>query len=298
VTTLALGLVALSVLASDSMPVSPALPTLAVMNLEARVGVSADVADLLTGNFTETLRQTGRFERVVSAKEVQSVISLETQKQVANCDSQTCIAEVAGALGVDLLVFGSVGRVGCIWLFNASLVEARTGRSRGSLSRPLDGDGEDVLLRSMDGLVRELLDGPGTVLWPKVASGNACASSAPAAPAPPLAPSPTPVAAPQPVTPEGGNSFILPGRVGLASGIAALGLVGASVVVAVAAGLAAGVLWTTWSMGVVQTYGTGLGPVLTLAYLALCGVSGASVVGALGWGAASLASFVVAVLFM
>src|SRR5438132_147091 len=122
-----------------SAPPSPA-PSVAVLGLSAKEGVHQDVAEQLTETLTASLRHTGRFSRVVSASEIQTLVAFETQKQLANCDRESCMAEIAGALGVDYLVTGTLGRIGETWLFNAKLLNAHTALAEGAVSRPIEGE--------------------------------------------------------------------------------------------------------------------------------------------------------------
>jgi hypothetical protein len=49
---------------------------------------------------------------VVSRDEIATMLDAEAQKQLLGCDDTGCLAEIAGALDVDLLVAGSVTRLG------------------------------------------------------------------------------------------------------------------------------------------------------------------------------------------
>jgi len=133
-------------------------PSAAVLDLKARQGVGTDVAALLADSLTVNLRKSQRFSRVVAASELAETLGYEQQKQAANCEDTSCLVEIAGALGVDLLIFGNVGRVGTLWVINLKMVNARTGTSEGSASRNLPGDDETVLLLAMKSVVQELLD--------------------------------------------------------------------------------------------------------------------------------------------
>lgn len=134
-----------------------ARPSAAVLELQSKQGVGADVASLLADSLTVNLRKSGAFSRVVSTTELAATLGVEQQRQAANCDDASCLVEIAGALGVDLLVFGNVGKVGRLWLMNLKMVSARTGVSVSSVSRPLEGDDETVLLLAMKDVVREML---------------------------------------------------------------------------------------------------------------------------------------------
>ena len=70
---------------------------------------------------------------VVTAKDLQQVLELEANKQAVGCDttSSSCLAEIAGAMGAQLVVFGSVGNLGDTALVTLTLFDAEAARSRG-----------------------------------------------------------------------------------------------------------------------------------------------------------------------
>lgn len=91
--------------------VAPAGAKIAVLDLEA-AQVDPGVAANLTQLLSLELR---RFEGlgVVSRAEIFAMLSYEAEKQIATCTNDTqCLLEIGGALGVDYLVAGSVGRLG------------------------------------------------------------------------------------------------------------------------------------------------------------------------------------------
>ena len=185
------------------------------MKLTAREGVSDSAAELLTSNLVAHLRSTNHFSRVVTSKEIESLLGLEQQKQLLNCDSSSCMAEVAGSLGVDFVIRGELGRLGKSWLVNVSMLNTRTGTAERTVSRAVPSDDESALLPVMVDVARELTGKP--------------------VPAADAAPHPAaPASTPQPGKKEGS---VVPtvlkalGGVGLAGGVVTLlvGLVGGAV---------------------------------------------------------------------
>jgi TolB-like protein len=126
---------------------APQGPSVACLNLDAKGGISKDHAELLTDNVISHVRDTGFFSRVVSAKEIESALGMEQQRQVLDCNSQSCVAEIAGALNVEFLLSGNVGQVGGAILLNLRLVNVRTGVGVSSVSERVDGDITRVLDR-------------------------------------------------------------------------------------------------------------------------------------------------------
>jgi len=133
-------------------------PSVAVLNLEGKGDLPKDTADLLTDHLVTAVRDSKAFARVSSARDVEAAMGMEQQKQMMNCASDSCLAEIAGALNVDFVLTGSVGRLGKEVLLNLRLVTVRSGQSTASVSARV-GDSEsgllDALPRAVDALLRD-----------------------------------------------------------------------------------------------------------------------------------------------
>ncbi len=88
-------------------------PRLVVLELTAAGGVDPTVAGALAETITITVAQRGFFD-VVSTKDVQTLLGMERQKQMMGCseDGQSCLAELAGAIGARFVLSGSLARLG------------------------------------------------------------------------------------------------------------------------------------------------------------------------------------------
>lgn len=96
----------------------------AVFDLRA-LGVEADVASNLTQMLAAEVKRV-QGTRVVSRDDIASMLALEKQKDALGCtDSVTCLAEIGGALGVDKLIVGSVGKVESSFVISLRLIDAR-----------------------------------------------------------------------------------------------------------------------------------------------------------------------------
>src|SRR5690606_21469996 len=120
-----------------------------------------------------------RFEglSVVSKDEVEAMIAFELDKQLIQCRSDVeCIVEIGGALGVDYLVTGAVGKLGDSFVLTLKLLDIQNAevkqriaetfrgpeRELGTmvrfavfslLGRPLEGNGELKLEADVSGVV-------------------------------------------------------------------------------------------------------------------------------------------------
>lgn len=76
--------------------------------------------------------------RVLSARDVEAVIDLEQSKQLLGCeDDASCLARLAEGVDADLLVSGTVGKVGSELMLSLSLVETASATVRQRVSAPL-----------------------------------------------------------------------------------------------------------------------------------------------------------------
>lgn len=244
---------------------SPALPSAAVLPLQARKGVDTDTAGLLTGRLVATLRVQGLFSRVVDTSELEQLLGFEQQKQLLACDSQSCLAEIAGALGVDYLVSGSLGRLGDAWLVNLTLTNTRTVQAAGTVSTKIRGQNEEILVDSIESLTQDLVRDYRVMLQKT--------HGAPAAPT--LKQATTQAQA----NPEESPGLAWQRPVLMGSSVAGLAAtVGSAVVGLVGAAVSSGV-WLGLFMRVLPN--AGAGPVLSVAYYGGWGVLGMGMLGAL-----------------
>ncbi|MEW5848416.1 MAG: hypothetical protein AB2A00_06355 [Myxococcota bacterium] len=156
-------LLALTLVAQVDAPSTE--PAIAVLGMDGRQGVSRDLAVLLTEKLATRLRSRGAFSRVVSSTDVEAALGFEAQRQLLDCNSSSCMAEIAGALGVDYLFVSSAGQVEDVWVFNARIIHTRSGSARGALSKTLTG-GQSVLVKEADGVVDEVLQEAGLLKGP------------------------------------------------------------------------------------------------------------------------------------
>lgn len=145
-------LIALALTATISAatpPVQVAMPGFQVSDLpESR-------ADLLGDFFAQRLTEAGGGRiSVVTRSQVASVLGYERQKELLGCsnDSSSCLAELAGALGAEALVVGTIGRIGNSHAVNLKVVHAGNGREVAARSARLDS--EEKILDWLDETAR------------------------------------------------------------------------------------------------------------------------------------------------
>jgi TolB-like protein len=162
-----------------ALAVVAAPPKLAVMPVAAGEGVPASTAAALTEALAAEVRRRSGIE-VITRREIETVLSLEAQKQLLGCQSDACIAEIGGALGVERIVAGDLAKLGESWLVHLKVVETKKVKVAAQSDRRIRGGTIDDVLDALPPMVAELFPGAGPAV------------------APPPVPPPAPAAAPVP----------------------------------------------------------------------------------------------------
>jgi len=131
-------------------------PNVGVFPLTSMNGAPADLGRVLSDLLVTFLRDSSAFRTVVSGQEIDDVMNLERQKQLMNCDAESCVAEVAGALGVELLVTGSVSRLGTAMILHLRMLDTRTGRAVATFSETSPSVAQELLVASVERGARHL----------------------------------------------------------------------------------------------------------------------------------------------
>jgi hypothetical protein len=148
---------------------------IALMDLEVGPGVETALAKAMTQAMTRELEATGVFE-AVSTEEIRQMLALEETKAVVGCDTASCLAEIASALGAEFTVFGSIVLLDGTYLLQLQLVNAEQARTLARSQRTYDGPPAG-LIETAQGLlkvlVRDLLDQRSGTLDVKVSESEA-----------------------------------------------------------------------------------------------------------------------------
>jgi TolB-like protein len=135
-----------AVLLSLALAAGPNTPKLVVLNLNAAGGVDAPVAVALTESVTAEVAARGFFE-VLSSAEVQTMLGAERQRQMLGCSEETsCMTELAGALGAQFVMTGSLTKLGEAFQLNLQAVDTKNGKTLGRTTK-LAKDFESIRLQ-------------------------------------------------------------------------------------------------------------------------------------------------------
>ena len=134
---------------------APQKTRLLVTPLQAR-GVSPDTAEVMTRLLVSEIKQRGT-HTVIAVQDVASVLSVEQQRQLLDCQGNSCAAELAGALDVDELVTGTVTAVGHLYVVALSRVRMHDAVTLAAVTAQRQGDSEAVLPAMVPELTARLM---------------------------------------------------------------------------------------------------------------------------------------------
>jgi len=120
----------------DATSPPPTRTRLLLMDLAAE-GSSPETARTIAALVAVQLAEDARLD-VLAGDDLRRLADFEADKQAAGCTSDaSCLAEIAGALDAEYVVFGQVGALGESVLVTLNLFDAKRGRAEGACrSRP------------------------------------------------------------------------------------------------------------------------------------------------------------------
>lgn len=163
--------------------------SLAVLHIKPENELNPAIASLLTDVVTQRMRDAGVFSRVINSKELETMMGFEQQKQALNCGSDSCIAEIVGAMGVDCVLTGSVGKIADGFLLNLRVIDSRRAAVLSSISDRVNSGGEKALFDAAEAGSEKILRGmglgnTGLVAKPAARPAESPSTTAPARPGP------------------------------------------------------------------------------------------------------------------
>lgn len=112
---------------------SPGRARILVLDLKAR-DVDASTAATVTSIVVAGLAEFRTLD-VVSGEDVRRLADLEASRMSAGCsDDASCLSEIAGALGAQLVVFGAVGKLGSATVVSLDLFDSQKAQALGRVT--------------------------------------------------------------------------------------------------------------------------------------------------------------------
>jgi TolB-like protein len=130
----------LLLLAAADPAADPAPPRSVLVLDLAATDVPQGTQRLLSSLLADSVGRSGL--KTLAQEEMRRVIELESDKAAMGCDTTSCLAEMASAMGVDYVVFGDVGKLGNAFIVTLRLYDSKKNDtiSRETLQAPdLDG---------------------------------------------------------------------------------------------------------------------------------------------------------------
>jgi hypothetical protein len=125
----------LSVLLAVSLAAASEKPKMMVLELAPTGGAAVEIASTLTDAVATEVAARGFFE-VISAKDVQTLLGVERQRQLIGCsDDGHCLTELAGAIGSRFVLSGQLGRVGEAYQLTLESLDTQKQRPLGRSTR-------------------------------------------------------------------------------------------------------------------------------------------------------------------
>jgi hypothetical protein len=134
---------------------------LLVMDMAHSDDTKADEARTITELVTARIDEVTKY-RTVSGAEIRNLVALEGEKHALGCDDQSCLAEVAGAMGASFVVFGRLSKLGGTMILQMGLFDAEKAEAVGR--ETVKATSIDDIAVKLDGMVDKLVgvEGPTT----------------------------------------------------------------------------------------------------------------------------------------
>jgi hypothetical protein len=116
----------------------------AMLPLRNGTGVSQGEADIISDRLRAEIFNTGRVI-LMEREQMQSILKEQGFQHSGVCEDEACMVQIGEMLGVELLVSGSLGKLGTLYLFNVRAINVETGRIVRVVSEDIRGDIEEVV---------------------------------------------------------------------------------------------------------------------------------------------------------
>ena len=129
-------------------------PSLALMPLSAKQ-VTPEIVEILDELLIVTVYELGRYD-VIAKGDIQAMLGMERMKSLLGCNESSCASEIGGALGVDMMLTGSVGKLGRELVVTLLLVDAQAFKVKARKQRRLPAN-EELYARAIEQTVLEIV---------------------------------------------------------------------------------------------------------------------------------------------
>jgi len=133
---------------SLSQPQQPQKINIAVLDFDARGGISKEEAITLSDVFNSQLVQTEEFT-VVDRNRTKAILAEQGFQQSEACSQVECVVEAGKILKVQKMFFGAIGKVGRVFNVTISMVDVESAKIQLTESQNYAGNVEDLLYETV-----------------------------------------------------------------------------------------------------------------------------------------------------
>ncbi|MBN1576975.1 MAG: DUF2380 domain-containing protein, partial [Chitinispirillaceae bacterium] len=116
----------------------------AVVNLKNSAGVTEGESELITDRLRSELFNTGKVN-VMERNQMQEILKEQGFQQSGVCTDEACLVEMGQMLGVKIIVVGSLGKLGSMFMVNIRAIDVQTAQIVKVVSVDIKGDIEEVV---------------------------------------------------------------------------------------------------------------------------------------------------------
>ena len=145
---------------------------IAVLDFDARAGISREEAASLSDIFQGEMVQTGEFS-VVDRNRIKAILEEQGFQQSESCSQVECIVQVGNILKVEKMFAGTIGKVGRRFTVNIQMIDISTAQIEMSIPRQYEGDIEDLAAEIIPEIAAQMASKlAGKEIEPRTASGG------------------------------------------------------------------------------------------------------------------------------
>lgn len=116
----------------------------AVVNLKSGEGVSEGESELISDRLRTELFKTGKVN-MMERNQMQDILNEQGFQQSGACTDEACLVEMGQMLGVKIMVIGSLGKLGSMFMINIRAIDVQTAQIVKVVSVDIKGDIEEVV---------------------------------------------------------------------------------------------------------------------------------------------------------
>ena len=128
---------------------------IAVMDLEARGGLTKDEVTAISDRLRGELVQTGKIN-VLERNQMNDILKEQGFQQSGACTDASCIVEVGQLLAVSKIAGGSIGKVGRVFSVSLKVIDVATGKIEQQVSADFRCGKEELISFHIKNLARQM----------------------------------------------------------------------------------------------------------------------------------------------